>query len=48
VPKRGKPNEPAFLRYTAEKVAELKECSLEKVAKITTENAIRVFRLSEE
>ncbi len=45
VPKRGKPNEPAFLRYTAEKVAELKECSLEKVAKITTENAINVFKL---
>ena len=39
VPKRGKPNEPAFLRYTAEKVAELKNISLEEVALTTTENA---------
>jgi len=45
VPKRGKRNEPAFLRYTAEKVAELKNSSLEEVALITTENAKRVLGL---
>ena len=47
VPKRGKPNEPAFLRYTAEKIAELKKCSLEKVAKVTTKNAMTIFGLND-
>ena len=45
VPYRGKRNEPGFVRYTAEKIAELKKITLEKVAEITTENALRVFRL---
>ena len=45
VPYRGKRNEPGFVRYTAEKIAELKKITFEKVAEITTENALRVFRL---
>ena len=44
-PFRGKRNEPSYVRYTAQKVAEIKKVSFEKVAEITTENALRVYRL---
>jgi len=44
-PLRGKRNEPTYVRYAAQKVAEVKKVSLEKVAEITTENALRVYRL---
>lgn len=43
VPKRGKPNEPAYVRYTAEKVAELKGISFEELAQTTTNNFFRLF-----
>ncbi|ROR01762.1 TatD family hydrolase [Desulfosoma caldarium] len=43
VPFRGKPNEPAYVRYTAEKIAELRGCSLKEVAEATSGNAQRVF-----
>jgi TatD DNase family protein len=45
VPHRGKVNEPAFVRYTAAKVAELRGCSLEEVARQTTINAHKIFRI---
>jgi len=45
-PKRGKRNEPAFMRLTAEKLAELKEISLEEVAEVTTQNAFDLFGLN--
>jgi len=44
-PFRGKRNEPSYVRYTAQKVAEIKRVSYEKVAEVTTENALRVYRL---
>jgi len=44
-PFRGKRNEPGYVRYTAQKVAEVKKISFEKVAEVTTENALRVYRL---
>jgi TatD DNase family protein len=44
-PFRGKRNEPSYVRYTAQKVAEIKKVSFEKVAEITAENALRVYRL---
>jgi len=44
-PFRGKRNEPAYVRYTAQKVAEIKKVSFEKMAEVTTENALRVYRL---
>lgn len=47
VPFRGKRNEPKLLLYTAQKVANLKNCSLEEVARASTENAIRLFRLDQ-
>lgn len=43
VPMRGKRNEPAFTRHTAEKVAEIKGVSLEDVANTTTENFFSLF-----
>ncbi len=43
VPYRGKRNEPAHLRITAEKVAELKGLTTEDVARITTRNAESLF-----
>ena len=45
-PKRGKRNEPAYMKYTAENLAGLKEMSLEEVAKTTTQNAFELFRIN--
>ncbi|ELA08643.1 TatD-related deoxyribonuclease [Moraxella macacae 0408225] len=38
IPKRGKPNEPAFVPYVAEFLAKLYDIPLEKFAKITNDN----------
>lgn len=43
VPYRGKQNEPAYVKHTAAKIAELKEMSVEELGKITTENAKRLY-----
>lgn len=43
--KRGKRNEPAYVRYTASEVASLRGMTLEDLARATSENAGRVFRL---
>ena len=45
VPHRGERNEPAHVRFVAEKVAELKRTSFGEVEKQTTENAVRLFGL---
>ena len=45
VPMRGKQNEPAFVRFVAEKVAEIKGISLETVAKQTSQNAEELYGL---
>lgn len=45
VPKRGKRNESAYIIYIAEKIAEIKNITLEEVAAITTNSAKQVFRL---
>lgn len=47
VPYRGKRNEPGYTRYTVEKIAELRNMPFEELAKITTENAHRLFRLEQ-
>jgi TatD DNase family protein len=43
IPHRGKTNEPAWVSYTAERVAQLKGHSLEELAEATTQNAARIF-----
>lgn len=43
VPHRGKRNEPAYTRITAEKVAELRGLTVEDIGRITTMNAGRLF-----
>ena len=46
VPFRGKRNEPSYVRYTAQKIAEIKKIPFERVAEATTQNALTVFRLN--
>lgn len=43
VPFRGKRNEPSYVRYVAETVAEVWNCSVEEVAETTTRNARALF-----
>lgn len=45
IPYRGKRNEPWYVKFVAEKIAELKGISVEKVEQQTTENARSLFRL---
>jgi len=44
-PHRGKRNEPAYVRYVAGMIAELKGLSYEEVAKKTAENAKKIFNI---
>lgn len=43
VPQRGKRNEPAFVAYIADKIAEIHMTTREQVAEVTTANAARLF-----
>jgi len=42
-PHRGRRNEPAYVRYVAEKLAEVRQMTLEEVAQATSANAARLF-----
>jgi TatD DNase family protein len=44
VPHRGKPNQPAYVRHTAEFIAELRGESYETIAAATTANFVRLFK----
>jgi TatD DNase family protein len=46
-PVRGKRNEPAYLVYTAEAIAELKGLPVEEIAEQTTKNFFRFFEINE-
>lgn len=43
VPKRGKPNTPGYVAHTAARLAEERGVSLDEIARITSENARRLF-----
>jgi len=43
VPYRGKRNESAYIYNIAEKIAEIKNISIEEVAEVTTANALKIF-----
>lgn len=44
VPFRGKRNESSYIKYVAEKLAEVKGVSIEEVAAVTTANAQKIFK----
>ena len=43
VPNRGKKNEPSFISFTADKLAEIKKVSKNEIIKATTENFNKLF-----
>ncbi len=43
VPFRGKQNEPSYLKYVVQKIAEIKNCTVAEVENITTQNAKNIF-----
>lgn len=43
VPYRGKPNKPAYVKYVAEEIAQLRNMALEEIIDITTSNAEEFF-----
>ena len=43
VPHRGKPNQPAYVRYVAEHIAALRGVSFERIASATTQNYLTLF-----
>ncbi|OPL16743.1 MAG: hydrolase TatD [delta proteobacterium MLS_D] len=45
-PKRGRRNEPSFVVYTAWKVAEIRGIGFEELARVSAENALNLFRFS--
>lgn len=46
VPMRGKRNEPSFVKYIAQKIAEVKEMELDKIIEFSTMNAKKLFNLT--
>ena len=45
VPNRGKKNEPSFIKYTAEKLATIKDISYSEIVENTTDNFHNLFSL---
>lgn len=45
MPHRGKRNDSTYLKYIAQKIGDIKDISIEKVADVTTKNAKALYRL---
>lgn len=43
VPFRGKENQPAYVKYVAQEIARLRNTTIDEIAKVTTQNAERIF-----
>ena len=46
VPFRGQTNHPALVRHTAEFIANLRSCSFEEIARATTDNFVKLFKIT--
>ena len=46
VPFRGKENQPMYVKYVAECIANIRDCSTEEIAAATTQNAERIFNFN--
>ena len=47
VPKRGRENRTGYTRYVVDKIAELRGLTSEEIARVTYDNAMRIFGLNE-
>ncbi|MEK7698733.1 MAG: YchF/TatD family DNA exonuclease [Nitrospirota bacterium] len=47
VPMRGKRNEPSFVKYTAQAIADLRGVGISDIARITTFNAMKLFKIGQ-
>jgi len=45
IPMRGKKNEPSFIKYTLEKLSNLKETTVEHMSNLTTDNFNKLFKV---
>lgn len=46
IPYRGKRNEPSYVEFVAKAIANIRKASFDEIARITVENAVRVFKLA--
>ena len=46
IPHRGKRNEPKFVRHVAEELAKIHNVGVDKIGEVTSENAMRLFKIS--
>jgi TatD DNase family protein len=47
VPHRGKRNEPSYLTLVAQKICEIRKLKLSELQKITSDNAMKIFKIQE-
>ena len=47
MPYRGKRNEPGYTKYVVDRLSELRNIPVEEIARVTRENAHRLFRIGE-
>ena len=47
VPHRGKRNEPSYLTLVAQKICELKKMKLSELQNVTSENALKIFKIQQ-
>ena len=43
VPFRGKENQPMYVKYVAQEIADIRKTNIDDIAKITTQNTLKIF-----